>query len=126
MKPDWVLTIEAWLSEWETHTIEEESAIQIQDWQKLSSLHTSKERLMQSIQATLDKEEEAEAGLEKWLAPRMAELFRMEKKNAELLAIKQNHARGEIDKSRSSGRQLNKIKSAYTMDKESVMLTSYS
>ena len=42
MKPDWVLTIEAWLSEWETQTIEEESAIQIQDWQKLSSLHTSK------------------------------------------------------------------------------------
>ena len=126
MKPDWVLTVEAWLSEWETQTIEEESAIQIQDWQKLSSLHTSKEGLMQSIQATLDKEEDAEAGLEKWLAPRMAELFRMEKKNAELLAIKQNYARGEIDKSRSSGRQLNKIKSAYTMDKESVMLTSYS
>jgi len=80
MKPDWVLTVEAWLSEWETQTIEEESAIQIQDWQKLSSLHTSKEGLMQSIQATLDKEEDAEAGLEKWLAPRMAELFRMEKK----------------------------------------------
>ena len=126
MKPDWVLTVEAWLSEWETHTIEEESAIQIQNWQKLSSLHTSKEGLMQSIQATLDKEENAEAGLEKWLAPKMAELFRMEKKNAELLAIKQNYAKGEIDKSRSSGRQLNKIKSAYTTDKQSVMLTSYS
>ena len=126
MKPDWVLRIEAWLSEWETHTIEEESAIQIQNWQKLSSLHASKEVLMQSIQATLDKEEDAEAGLEKWLAPRMADLFAMEKKNAELLAIKQNYAKGEIDKSRSSGRQLNKIKSAYTADKESVMLTSYS
>jgi hypothetical protein len=126
MKPDWVLRIEAWLSEWETHTIEEESAIQIQNWQKLSSLHASKEVLMQSIQSTLDKEEDAEAGLEKWLAPRMADLFAMEKKNAELLAIKQNYAKGEIDKSRSSGRQLNKIKSAYTADKESVMLTSYS
>jgi hypothetical protein len=125
MKPDWVLRIEAWLSEWETHTIEEESAIQIQNWQKLSSLHASKEVLMNSIQATLDKED-AETGLEKWLAPRMADLFAMEKKNAELLAIKQNYAKGEIDKSRSSGRQLNKIKSAYTADKESVMLTSYS
>ena len=126
MKPDWVLRIEAWLSEWETHTMGEENAIQSQAWQKLSSLHASKEVLMQSIQATLDKKEDAEAGLEKWLAPRMADLFAMEKKNAELLAIKQNHARGEIDKSRSSGRQLNKIKSAYTTDKESVMLTSYS
>ncbi|MDB4688957.1 hypothetical protein OAH23_00915 [Verrucomicrobia bacterium] len=126
MKPDWVLTIEAWLSEWETHTIEEESAIQSQDWQKLSSLHASKEELMQSIQATLDKEEDAEAGLKRWLAPQMADLFAMEKKNAELLAIKQNYAKGEIDKSRSSGRQLNKIKSAYTADKDSVMLTSYS
>ena len=126
MKPDWVLRIEAWLSEWETHTMGEENAIQSQDWQNLSSLHASKEVLMQSIQATLDKKEDAEAGLEKWLAPRMADLFAMEKKNAELLAIKQNHARGEIDKSRSSGRQLNKIKSAYTTDKESVMLTSYS
>jgi hypothetical protein len=125
MKPDWVLRIEAWLSEWKTHTMGEENAIQSQDWQKLSSLHASKEVLMNSIQATLDKED-AETGLEKWLAPRMADLFAMEKKNAELLAIKQNYAKGEIDKSRSSGRQLNKIKSAYTADKESVMLTSYS
>ena len=125
MKPDWVLRIEAWLSEWGTHTMGEENAIQSQDWQKLSSLHASKEVLMQSIQATLDKED-AEAGVEKWLAPRMADLFAMEKKNAELLAIKQNYAKGEIDKSRSSERQLNKIKSAYTADKESVMLTSYS
>lgn len=104
----------------------EENAIQSQDWQKLSSLHASKEVLMKSIQASLDKEEDAEAGLKKWLAPRMADLFAMEKKNAELLAIKQNYAKGEIDKSRSSGRQLKKIKSAYTADKESVMLTSYS
>lgn len=126
MKPDWILKIDELLDEWKIHTLEEERAIQTQDWSQLSSIQESKRALMKSIEFAAPSEPEGEDDLQVWLTPKMTDLYMLEKKNADLLARKQAHVKNELDKSRSSGRQLNQIKSAYSTNKESVMIKSYS
>ncbi len=126
MKPDWLHSIEELLSNWETHTQDERTAIESQDWTGLATIQKSKELLMQSIDQIAEKNKHSEDDLGRWLSPKINDLLEMEKRNAELLSNKQNHARSEIEKSRTSGRQLNQIKSAYTVSRESVMIKSYS
>lgn len=126
LKPNWILEFEALLNDWKTHTLKEERAIQTQDWLQLTSIQESKEALMLTMESVAESEPNNNEDLQYWLAPKMTDLYEMEKKNADLLARQKAHVKGEIDKSRSSGRQLNQIKSAYSTNKESVMLQSYS
>ena len=126
MKPEWILHFEELLGDWRSHTLEEKKAIESQDWTQLNTIQESKEVLMQSMEKATNHGQDEEIDLRKWLTPQMTDLYQMEKTNADLLAKKQAHVRGKIKKSRSSARQLNQIKSAYTANKDSIMIKAYS
>jgi len=126
MKPAWVIHFEEILCDWKNHTLDEEQAIESQDWTQLTMIQESKQALMQAFEQLADQGQHEEVDLQKWLTPQMSNLHQMERKNADLLAKKQAHVHGQIEQSRSSGRQLNRIKSAYTVNKDSVMIKAYS
>lgn len=125
MKPDWVHRMECLLQDWKTYCLQETKAIQSQDWTQIETIQKSIQEIMTTMDQLAVKNGANDATLRQWLAPQMTELLNLERDNSQNLGAKLNRTRGELDQSRSSGRKLNQIKSAYGVGRDSVMIHKY-
>lgn len=125
MKPDWVQTVESLLQDWKALCQQETKAIEGQDWEQIRNVQQSIQQIMGQIETITASHEADDATMRSWLAPRMTELLHMERANSQNLGAKLDRTRGELDHSRTSGRKLNQIKSAYGVGRESVMIQQY-
>lgn len=125
MKPDWIHTIEGLLQDWKVCCLQETKAIQSQNWNEIQHIQRSIQDIMATIETiTLHDARNGET-IRQWLVPQMTELLDLERANAQNLGAKLDRTRNELDRSRTSGRNLNQIKSAYGANRDSVMIHRY-
>jgi hypothetical protein len=125
VKPDWIQTVESLLQDWKVFCQQETKAIQGQDWERIRIVQQSIQQIMGQIETITASHGADDATIRHWLAPRMTELLHLERENSQNLGAKLDRTRGELDHSRTSGRKLNQIKSAYGVGRESVMIRQY-
>jgi hypothetical protein len=126
MKPHWNQEYEAFLEAWKEGTLQEHETIESESWDALAVLQDSKKTLMKAIETFSKRHALTEKEVRGWFAATIETLLELEKQNTDLLTRKQAFTRQEMDRSRSSGLKLNQIKSAYTTQRESVMIRAYS
>lgn len=125
MKPNWVNSVEGLLQNWKVFSLQETKAIQTQDWEQVRHIQQSIRDIMESIEKISNQQGADDTIIRHWFAPQMTELLNLERENSQNLGAKLNRTREELDQSRTSGHKLNKIKSAYGVTRDSVMIHQY-